>query len=105
MIAETQQNEGRTPRVFQERSGAFMDRQRRGAMRRKIHEVTGHKFLALFLRQPTFVSLDKITTEYKMLFSVPIAKNSSGDWANKDISVRVSGRRYSDLRRSVEELL
>lgn len=23
-------------------------------MRRKIHEVTGHKFMALFLRQPTF---------------------------------------------------
>ncbi|KAL3082845.1 hypothetical protein niasHS_010647 [Heterodera schachtii] len=45
---------GKEPRVFQERSGAFMDRQRRGAMRRKIHEVLGHKFMALFLPQPTF---------------------------------------------------
>uniref|UniRef100_A0A1I7XLK0 protein kinase C n=1 Tax=Heterorhabditis bacteriophora TaxID=37862 RepID=A0A1I7XLK0_HETBA len=41
-------------RVFKERTGAFNDRQRRGAMRRKIHEITGHKFMALFLRQPTF---------------------------------------------------
>lgn len=27
-------------RVFKERTDAFNDRQRRGAMRRKIHEVT-----------------------------------------------------------------
>ncbi|EZA56699.1 Protein kinase C-like 1B [Ooceraea biroi] len=29
---------------------------RRGAMRRRIHQVNGHKFMATFLRQPTFCS-------------------------------------------------
>lgn len=53
-LESSPQNAGKQQRVFQERSGAFTDRQRRGAMRRKIHEVTGHKFMALFLRQPTF---------------------------------------------------
>lgn len=41
-------------RVFKEKSGAFIGRQRRGAMRRRIHEVNAHKFMATILRQPTF---------------------------------------------------
>uniref|UniRef100_A0A915KIF2 protein kinase C n=1 Tax=Romanomermis culicivorax TaxID=13658 RepID=A0A915KIF2_ROMCU len=41
-------------RVFKEKSGAFLGRQRRGAMRRRIHEVNAHKFMATILRQPTF---------------------------------------------------
>ncbi|KAI1701367.1 phorbol esters/diacylglycerol binding domain (C1 domain) domain-containing protein [Ditylenchus destructor] len=39
-----------SPRVYQERSGGFMGRQRRT----KIHEVCGHLFVARVLRQPTF---------------------------------------------------
>uniref|UniRef100_A0A1I7VQX8 Protein kinase C n=1 Tax=Loa loa TaxID=7209 RepID=A0A1I7VQX8_LOALO len=49
-----QNNASKKERVFREHIDAFSSRQRRGAMRRKIHEVTGHKFIALFLRQPTF---------------------------------------------------
>ncbi|KAI1711451.1 phorbol esters/diacylglycerol binding domain (C1 domain) domain-containing protein [Ditylenchus destructor] len=47
-LAETE-NVGH-PRVIQEHSVGFMGHQRR----RKIHEVTGHKFVARVLRQPTF---------------------------------------------------
>ena len=31
-------------------------KQRRGAMKRRVHQVNAHKFMATFLRQPTFCS-------------------------------------------------
>ncbi|XP_078035168.1 protein kinase C [Augochlora pura] len=40
-------------REFRERQGF---NRRRGAMRRRIHQANGHKFMATFLRQPTFCS-------------------------------------------------
>lgn len=40
-------------RVFKERQGF---NRRRGAMRRRVHQVNGHKFMATYLRQPTFCS-------------------------------------------------
>ncbi|XP_043254989.1 protein kinase C isoform X3 [Colletes gigas] len=45
---------GREPRrEFKERQGF---NRRRGAMRRRVHQANGHKFMATFLRQPTFCS-------------------------------------------------
>ncbi|XP_026287466.1 protein kinase C isoform X1 [Frankliniella occidentalis] len=41
------------PREFKERQGF---NRRRGAMRRRVHQFNGHKFMATFLRQPTFCS-------------------------------------------------
>ncbi|KAL5009255.1 hypothetical protein ScPMuIL_014836 [Solemya velum] len=40
-------------RVFKEKEGF----RRRGAMRRRVHQVNGHKFMATLFRQPTFCSL------------------------------------------------
>uniref|UniRef100_A0A3B5L9N9 Protein kinase C n=1 Tax=Xiphophorus couchianus TaxID=32473 RepID=A0A3B5L9N9_9TELE len=40
-------------RVFRER---ITPRRRQGAVRRRVHQVNGHKFMATYLRQPTYCS-------------------------------------------------
>lgn len=40
-------------RVFRQR---MRPRKRQGAVRRRVHQVNGHKFMATYLRQPTYCS-------------------------------------------------
>uniref|UniRef100_A0A8C7IL32 Protein kinase C n=1 Tax=Oncorhynchus kisutch TaxID=8019 RepID=A0A8C7IL32_ONCKI len=50
--SSTEANENEE-RVFRERIGP---RRRQGAVRRRVHQVNGHKFMATYLRQPTYCS-------------------------------------------------
>ncbi|XP_026858437.2 protein kinase C epsilon type [Electrophorus electricus] len=49
-VAASKENE---ERVFRER---MRPRKRQGAVRRRVHQVNGHKFMATYLRQPTYCS-------------------------------------------------
>ena len=60
-------------REFKEREAGF--RLRRGAMRRRVHQVNGHKFMATILRQPAFCSHCR---DFIWSVCVPTAVTSSG---------------------------
>lgn len=40
--------------IVKEKQFKQFTRKRQGAVRRRIHQVNGHKFMSTFLRQPTF---------------------------------------------------
>ncbi|TRY72750.1 hypothetical protein TCAL_06715 [Tigriopus californicus] len=52
----SQEEQSQPMRQFKEQDGGFAGKQRRGAMKRRVHQVNSHKFMATFLRQPTFCS-------------------------------------------------
>lgn len=44
------------PREFKERFAFGLDNKRRGAIRRRVYQVKGHKFMVTLLLQPTYCS-------------------------------------------------
>lgn len=55
LMNDPEMGKGRPHKEFKERQLGFNNK-RRGAMRRRVHQVNGHKFMATILRQPTFCS-------------------------------------------------
>uniref|UniRef100_A0A3Q3WBZ9 Protein kinase C n=1 Tax=Mola mola TaxID=94237 RepID=A0A3Q3WBZ9_MOLML len=51
--SEARTSENENERVFRQR---MRPRKRQGAVRRRVHQVNGHKFMATYLRQPTYCS-------------------------------------------------
>uniref|UniRef100_A0AAZ3NNC1 Protein kinase C n=1 Tax=Oncorhynchus tshawytscha TaxID=74940 RepID=A0AAZ3NNC1_ONCTS len=51
LSGSSSEGKARCERVFRER---MRPRKRQGAVRRRVHQVNGHKFMATYLRQPTY---------------------------------------------------
>uniref|UniRef100_A0A8C9Y5B5 Protein kinase C n=1 Tax=Sander lucioperca TaxID=283035 RepID=A0A8C9Y5B5_SANLU len=60
-------------RVFRQR---MRPRKRQGAVRRRVHQVNGHKFMATYLRQPTYCSHSPEGTTFTFSTCFPPAQTS-----------------------------
>uniref|UniRef100_A0A8C1VEV8 Protein kinase C n=1 Tax=Cyprinus carpio TaxID=7962 RepID=A0A8C1VEV8_CYPCA len=78
-------------RVFRER---MRPRKRQGAVRRRVHQVNGHKFMATYLRQPTYCSHLCTCVVHKRCHELIITK-CAGLKKQEDTPEEVGSQRFS----------
>lgn len=69
--------------MFKQNTQAF--NRRRIALRRKVHQIYGHKFMATYFRQPTFCSICREFIWYKNILNGVFFFNNNNNkcWKNK----------------------